>query len=149
MYNQGQRIRKELTVSLGRFPQEREIANHLNISLTEWQETKLAAKNKIPLSIDAVTSNHVDSPVTWVEVLPCHHTTVSQQQEEEKQQLEEAMRMLDDNCRIAIKLVFVKELTRKDAAKNIGASPIKVASYLKKGLQDLMYYLQSGSVVTG
>jgi RNA polymerase sigma-B factor len=149
LYNQGQKIRKELTISLNRPPQEIEIANKLHISIEEWQEIKLAAQNRMPLSLDNTTSNYADCSVTWADLLPCPHTTALQQQQEEQQQLEGAMSMLDDKPRIAVELVFVKQLTRKDAAKKIGATPMTVTRYLQQGLQQLITYLQPTSVVTG
>jgi len=149
LYNQGQKIRRELAISLNRPPTEIEIANKLHISLEEWQETKLAAQNRMPLSLDNTTSNYVNSPVTWADLLPCQHTTALQQQQEEQQQLEGAISMLDDKPRMAVELVFVEQLTRKDAAKKIGATPITVTRYLQQGLQQLITYLQPATIATG
>ena len=42
LYHQGQKIHKELTMSLGRPAKDMEIAHHLNISLYEWHQIKLA-----------------------------------------------------------------------------------------------------------
>ncbi|AFZ60014.1 RNA polymerase sigma factor SigF [Anabaena cylindrica FACHB-243] len=142
LYNEGQKIRKELTLSLSRPPKDIEIANKLHISLQEWQECKLAAQNRMPLSLDATPANYVDYQITLGDILPCPRTTLLQQQEEERLQLQGAMNMLDDKPRMAVELVFVKELTRKDAAKRIGASPMTVTRYLHKGIQELICYLQ-------
>ncbi len=149
LYSQGQKIRKELTIAFNRPPKEIEIANKLRISLEEWQEIKLAAQNRMPLSLDNTISNSVDFPVTWADLLPCPHTTALQQQQEEQQQLEGAMSMLDDKPRMAVELVFVNQLTRKDAAKRIGATPMTVTRYLQQGMQQLITYLQPTAVVTG
>ncbi|MEI6443961.1 MAG: sigma-70 family RNA polymerase sigma factor [Nostocales cyanobacterium ELA583] len=149
LYHQGQKIRRELAISLNRPPTEIEIANKLHILLEEWQETKLAAQNRMPLSLDNTTSNYVNSPINWAELLPCHHTIALQQQQEEQEQLEEAISMLDDKPRMAVELVFVKQLTRKDAAKKIGATPITVTRYLQQGLQQLITYLQPTTIATG
>ncbi len=143
--NEGQKIRKELTISLGRPPKEIEIANKLHISLQEWQECKLAAQNRMPLSLDATYVNYMDYQLTLGDILPCSRTALLQQQEEERQLLQGAMSLLEDNSRIAVELVFVKELTRKDAGKKIGASPITVSRYLHKGIQDLIGYLHPQS----
>jgi RNA polymerase sigma-B factor len=142
LYHQGQKVRKELALSLGRSPKDSEIAQKLHVSLQEWQETKLAAQNRLPLSLDSTLVNYVDSPGTLGEMLPCTHTTKLQQQEEERQQLQSAISMLEDKPRMAVELVFVKELSRKDAAEKIGASPMTVSRYLQKGIQDLITYLQ-------
>ncbi|MTJ50352.1 sigma-70 family RNA polymerase sigma factor [Dolichospermum sp. UHCC 0259] len=149
VYSQGQKIRKELAISLDHPPKEIEVANKLHISLEEWQATKLAVQNRNPLSLDNTASNYVNSPVTWADLLPCHHSMALQQQQEEKEQLEGAISMLDDKPRMAVELVFVKQLTRKDAAKKIGATPMTVTRYLQQGLQQLITYLQPTSIATG
>ncbi|HLP92200.1 MAG TPA: RNA polymerase sigma factor SigF [Nostocaceae cyanobacterium] len=145
LYNEGQKIRKELAISLGRPPKDAEIANKLHISTQEWQETKLAAQNRMPLSLDATAVHYVDCQLTLGEVLPCPRSTTLQQQEEERQQLEGAINMLDDKPRIAVELVFLKEFSRKDAAKKIGTSPMTVTRYLQKGINELVGYLQPTS----
>ncbi|TAF08470.1 MAG: RNA polymerase sigma factor SigF [Nostocales cyanobacterium] len=142
IYNEGEKIRKELTFSLGRPVKDTEIAHQLHISWQEWQECKLAVQNRMPLSLDATTINYLDYHITLGDLLPCPHTTLLQQQQEERLQLQGAMSMLDDKPRMAVELVLVKELTRKDAAQKIGASPMTVTRYLHKGIKDLIGYLQ-------
>ncbi|BAZ49620.1 RNA polymerase sigma factor SigF [Nostoc sp. CENA67] len=149
LYNEGQRIRKELAMTLGRTPKDAEIANILNVSLQEWQETKLAAQNRMPLSLDATAVHYVDCQITLGEALPCPRSTALQIQEEERQQLQGAISMLEEKPRMAVEMVFLKELSRKDAAKNIGTSPMTVTRYLQKGIQDLMGYLQPQVVPSG
>lgn len=142
LYNQGQKVRKELKLSLGRPVRDIEIAHKLNISLQEWQECKLAAQNRMPLSLDASLNQYVDHQLTWADLLPCPRSTLLQQQQEERLQLQGAMSMLDDKPRMVVELVLVNELTRKDAGKKIGASPMTVTRYLHKGIQQLICCLQ-------
>ncbi|WP_373528791.1 RNA polymerase sigma factor SigF [Nostoc sp.] len=142
LYNEGQKIRKDLSMSLGRVPKDAEIANQLRVSVQEWQETKLAAQNRMPLSLDATAVNYIDCQITLGEALPCPRSHVLLQEEEERQQLQGAINMLEEKPRMAVEMVFLKELSRKDAAKNIGTSPMTVTRYLQKGIQDLIYYLQ-------
>jgi RNA polymerase sigma-B factor len=149
LYNEGQKVRKELAMSLGRPPKDTEIANVLEVSVQEWQETKLAAQNRLPLSLDATVVHYVDCQITLGEALPCPRSVVLQQQEEERQQLQGAISMLEEKPRMAVEMVFLKELSRKDAAKTIGTSPMTVTRYLQKGVQDLMSMLQQQAVATG
>ncbi|MBD2503346.1 RNA polymerase sigma factor SigF [Anabaena azotica] len=149
LYNEGQKVRKELAMSLGRPPKDAEIAKHLKVSVQEWQETKLAAQNRMPLSLDATAVNYVDCQITLGEALPCPRTIAQQQQYEERQQLQGAISMLEEKPRQAVEMVFLKELSRKDAAKNIGTSPMTVTRYLQKGIQDLIGYLQPQAMPTG
>ncbi len=149
LYNEGQKVRKELAESLGRSPKDAEIARELQVSVQEWQETKLAAQNRMPLSLDATVVHHFDCQITLGEALPCPRSAAQQQQEEERQQLHGALGMLEDKPRQAVEMVFLKELSRKDAAKNIGTSPMTVTRYLQKGVNDLMFLLQPQAVATG
>ncbi|AKG20229.1 RNA polymerase sigma factor SigF [Calothrix sp. 336/3] len=148
LYNEGQKVRKELAESLGRPPKDSEIAKELKVSVQEWQETKLAAQNRMPLSLDATVVNHVDCQVTLGEALPCPRSTSQQHQDEERQQLQGAINLLEEKPRMAVEMVFLKELSRKDAAKNIGTSPMTVTRYLQKGINDLMSILQHQAVTT-
>lgn len=150
LYNEGQKVRKELAIALGRPPKDSEIASKLKVSLQEWQETKLAAQNRMPLSLDATVVQNVDCQVTLGEALPCPNVAFHQQQEEERQQLQGAINMLEEKPRMAVEMVYLKELSRKDAAKKIGTSPMTVTRYLQKGIQDLMCMLhQPQAVATG
>lgn len=143
LYNEGQKVRKELSESLGRPPKDAEIAQVLDVSLHEWQETKLAAQNRMPLSLDATVVHYVDCQITLGEALPCPRSAVLQHEEEERQQLQGAISELEEKPRMAVELVFLKELSRKDAAKTIGTSPMTVTRYLQKGIQDLMSMMQT------
>jgi len=143
LYNEGQKIRKELAIQLGRSPKDSEIAEKLQVSVQEWQETKLAAQNRMPLSLDAtVNNNYVDCPMTLGEALPCQRSTDMQQLAEERQQLQNAISMLEEKPRAAVKLVYIQELSRKDAAEQIGTSPMTVTRHLQKGIKQLVTILQ-------
>jgi RNA polymerase sigma-B factor len=128
---EGRRVTQELVVTLGRFPKDAEIARTLKISLNEWQESKLAAQNCLPLSLDA-TVGHVKEEI-W------------RYREEERQQLQGALSQLDKRTQTAIELVFLQELPRQEAAKKIGVSPITVSRYLQRGVNELMSLLQPHS----
>jgi RNA polymerase sigma-B factor len=149
LYNEGQKIRKELAIALGRPPKDCEIANLLEVSLQEWQETKLAAQNRMPLSLDATVVHYVDCQITLGEALPCPRSAVQQQQEEERQQLQGAINMLEEKPRMAVEMVYLKEFSRKDTAKKIGTSPMTVTRYLQKGIQDLMCFLHPHTLSAG
>ncbi|MCP6762391.1 MAG: RNA polymerase sigma factor SigF [Fischerella sp. CENA71] len=149
LHNEGQKVRKQLAEILGRPPKDSEIAKQLKVSLQEWQETKLAAQNRMPLSLDATVVNYIDCQITLGEALPCPRSSAQQQQQEEQQQLQGAISMLEEKPRMAVELVFLKELSRKDAAKKIGTSPMTVTRYLQKGVQDLMSMLQTQALSTG
>ncbi|MFB2922882.1 MULTISPECIES: RNA polymerase sigma factor SigF [Aerosakkonema] len=142
LYNEGEKVRKDLTAKLGRTPKDSEIAQLLKVSLQEWRESQLAAQNRQPLSLDATISHQVDCPVSLAETLPDSRYQAFQNLEEERQQLQGAMSQLEEKTRAAIECVFLRELPRKEAAKRIGVSPMTVTRHLQKGIEQLVSMLQ-------
>ena len=142
VYNQGQKVRKELTITLGRCPTDTELARQLNVSVQEWYDSKLAAQNRMALSLDSTMVQNVDCPITLGDILPDSQATNMQQQAEEREQLQGAMSQLEENTRTAVEFVFLKELSRKEAAKRIGISPMTVTRYLQRGKEQLLSLLQ-------
>ena len=149
LYTQGQKVRKDLALSLGRSPKDTEIACVLQVSVQEWRNSSLAAQNRITLSLDTTVIQQVDRSLTLGEALLDPRSTIFQQQEEDRQQLQGAMSQLEEKTRTAVELVFLKELSRKEAAQRIGTSPMTVTRYLQKGKEQLMAVLQSHILPTG
>ncbi|HEY9853393.1 MAG TPA: RNA polymerase sigma factor SigF [Leptolyngbyaceae cyanobacterium] len=143
LYNEGEKVRKDLTAKLGRSPKDMEIAEVLKVSLQEWRESQLAAQNRQPLSLDATISHQqVDCPVSLADTLPDARYQAYQYLEEDRQQLQGAMNQLEEKTRAAIECVFLRELPRKEAAKRIGVSPMTVTRHLQKGIDQLVSLLQ-------
>ncbi len=139
---QAQRVTKELTATLGRLPNDAEIARTLKVSLKEWQESKLATQNRSPLSLDATVSQTVDCPTTFGETLTDAKQEAWRYREEERQQLQGALSQLDEKTQVAIEFVFMRGLPRQEAAKQIGVSPITVSRYVHRGVNELVSLLQ-------
>ncbi|MEQ8462130.1 RNA polymerase sigma factor SigF [Coleofasciculus sp. E1-EBD-02] len=142
LQQEGQRVSKRLTATLGRLPKESEIAQALNISMQEWQESKLASKNRLPLSLDLTVGHHVDHPVTLGDMLPDSYDQTLQHWEEDRQQLQGAIAQLETKTQAAIEFVFFRDLPRKEAAKHIGVSPMTVTRHLQRGINELVSLLQ-------
>ena len=149
LHNQGQRVRKELALSLGRCPTDNEIAQQLNVSLQEWLDSKLAFQNRMVLSLDSTVIQHHDCQIKLADALPDQRSTSLQQLEEERQQLQGAMNQLEEKTRKAVEFVFLKEFSRKEAAKRIGISPMTVTRYLQKGKEQLFSLLETQVLQTG
>ncbi|NEN96095.1 MAG: sigma-70 family RNA polymerase sigma factor, partial [Moorea sp. SIO3I7] len=115
----------------------------LDVSLQEWQESKLAVQNRLPLSLDATVSQKVDQPMTLGETLPDYYEENLHYWEEDRQQLHGALSQLEDKTQAAIEFVFLRELPRKEAAKRIGVSPMTVTRHVKRGLQELVTLMKS------
>ncbi|NEP00636.1 MAG: RNA polymerase sigma factor SigF [Symploca sp. SIO2E9] len=143
LQRQGQKVGKQLAVSLGRLPKDAEIAQELKISLQKWQESKLAAQNRKPLSLDATMGHTADVPtMTLGETLLDPRQQALQHWEEDRQQLQGAISQLEEKTQAAIEFVFFRELPRKEVAKQIGVSPMTVSRHIQRGVSELMCLLQ-------
>ena len=142
LYTRGKRLRKQLTVELGRLPRDVEVAEALGVSIESWSECQLAVQNRLMVSLDAKISQINDGSVTFGETLPDPDYQVKQKLEEDRLQLQRAMSQLEEKTKVAIELVFLRDLPRKEAAKQIGISPMTVTRHLKKGMEQLEMLLQ-------
>ncbi len=144
---EGQRVRETLTEELGRMPTDQEIATQLGVSLDEWRESKIANRNRMPLSLDCTMSQQAENSMTLVDTLPDPYYQNQQHIEEERQQLIRAMEQLEDSTRQAIEFDFIKDLSRKEVAQQIGVSPMTVTRRLHRGIQQMSSYLQQPQLV--
>ncbi|OKH20622.1 RNA polymerase subunit sigma [Hydrococcus rivularis NIES-593] len=142
LYAKGKTLRKELTLSLGRSPRESEVAKALGISLQEWHECQLAQQNRLLVSLDATIGQSADSQITFGDTLPDPRCQAEAAIAEERLQLQRAMNQLEDKTKAAIECVFLRDLPRKEAAKQIGISPMTVTRHLQKGIDRLGVLLQ-------
>jgi len=148
LQKEGQKIRLELAKELGRQPHDGEIAEELGISLHEWQEIRMAVKNRLPLSLDATVCHQIDSPITLGETLPDANYLVMQRLEEDRQQLQRALGQLEEKTRAAIEFVFFSDLSRKEVAERIGVSPMTVTRRIQRGLEQMVAFLQPQTLQT-
>ncbi len=137
----GKKLRKELTVTLGRLPKDQEIAGALGVSSQEWSECQFAIQNRLLMSLDGKVHGS-DSSLTFGDILSDPHSDTQQKLQEDRLQLEEAMSQLEEKTKAAIKFVFLRELSRKEAARRIGISPVTVTRYLRKGIKQLAVLMQ-------
>ncbi|WP_416670308.1 RNA polymerase sigma factor SigF [Egbenema bharatensis] len=148
MQKEGQKVRTELTKTLGRQPYDTEVAAELGVSVNEWREIKMATKNRLPLSLDATVSHQVDSSITLGETLPDAHYQQLQRLEEDRQQLQHALNQLEAKTRAAIEFVFFNDLSRKEVAERIGVSPMTVTRRIQRGLEQMVSVLQPQTLQT-
>ncbi|MGF1604334.1 MAG: RNA polymerase sigma factor SigF [Thermosynechococcaceae cyanobacterium] len=141
----GAKVRQALVMELGRQPLDQEIADQLNLSIQEWRSVKLAASNRMPLSLNArLASGHQqsDSTMTLGDTLTDTHYEMLQVNEEDRIELQHALNQLEDKTREMIEAVFLQRLSRQEVAKRIGVSPITVTRRIKKGIDELVVLLQ-------
>ncbi|ASC72520.1 RNA polymerase sigma factor SigF [Halomicronema hongdechloris C2206] len=143
LQKEAQKKQLDLIHQLGRNPSDDEMANVLKISVAEWQEVKIAHKNRTPLSLDAsVRPQDEPHPTTLGDTLPDAHYEVLQSLDEDRQQLQRAMSQLEETSRAAIEHVFLHGLSRKEVAEQIGVSPMTVTRRIHRGLKDMVDLLQ-------
>jgi RNA polymerase sigma-B factor len=142
LQQKGQRVGKQLTETLGRLPKDAEIAQTLNVPLQDWQESKLAAQNRLPLSLETTVGQMVDYPITLGDMLPDVQEETLRHREEDRQQLHGAISQLEAKTQAAIEFVFLREVPRQEVARQIGVSPITVTRYVQRGVNELLSLLQ-------
>lgn len=142
LQKEAQRIQMEWVRSLGRTPNDGEIAAALGIEIAEWREVKMAHKNRLPLSLDATVSHQADSSITLGETLPDHHYQFLQLLEEDRHQIQRALSQLESKTRTIIEFVFFNGLSRKEVAEKIGVSPMTVTRRIQRGIEQMIAYLQ-------
>jgi len=134
LYNQGSKLIRELRPKLRRDPTDLEIAEALNIKVTEWQEIKLACKNRSPLSLDAPVNEDDDGCTSLGELVQDTKYRSFQLAQEDNMRLHQALSHLEDRTREVVEFVFLKEFTHREVAEILGISAVTVSRQLKKGL---------------
>jgi RNA polymerase sigma-B factor len=142
LHTKSKKIRKQLSLTLGRQPRDSEIAKALGVSLEEWCECELALQNRSLVSLDATINQAHDCSISFGETLPDPQYQLQRSIEEDRFQLQGALAQLEEKTQAAIECVFLKELPRKEAAKRIGISPMTVTRHLQKGIEQLSMLLE-------
>lgn len=134
---QGARVTRRLQAELGRQPLATEVAVELGLSVTEWQEIKLAHRNREPLSLDTPMREDGESAATLVDLLPDGRYRSFQLAQEDQIRLHQALQSLESRTREVLEFVFIQDLTQKEAAERLGISAVTVSRRMKKGLKTL------------
>lgn len=120
-----------------RQPNEVEISLALNISLEEWQEVKLAFQNREPLSLDVTVNSDEDNNTCLKDLVPDPRYRSFQLCQEDRILLQQALAQLEDKTRHILEFVFLKDLTQRETAEQLGISIVTVSRRVKKGLEML------------
>jgi len=138
LYQQSLRLVQTLRQQLGREPKDREIAQALQVPLAEWQEVKLAHRNRTVLSLDAPVGDDTQSNLgeTVSDPRSLHNT------QEEIWRLHQAMGTLEQRTRQILEYVFLEDLPQKQVAQMLGLTTVTVSRQVKKGLTALKSCLE-------
>jgi RNA polymerase sigma-B factor len=134
VYGQAQRTTRHLRSTLGREPLDREIATALSLDLSEWQEIKMACRNRRPMSLDVPVQEGDDQGTALGELVTDHKYRSFQLSEEDSLRLQEALDLLEERTRQVVEFVFLKEFTHREVSEAMGISAVTVSRQLKKGV---------------
>lgn len=125
-----------LQMELNRQPTDREVAEALQLSVTEWQEIKLAYCNRVPLSLDTPIYGEDEDVVSVLgDTIPDSRYQSFQLAQEDRIRLHQVLLQLEDRVRKVMEFVFLQEMSQKETAQHLGISTVTVARRLKQGLQ--------------
>ena len=135
--HQARKATHTLRAQLHRQPTDHEISDFLKISLEEWQEVKLATRNRSPLSLDAPVLDEEACSASLSDVLPDPKYRSFQLAEEDRIRLQQALQQLEERTRKILEFVFLQDLTQKETAERLGISSVTVSRRIKQGLNRL------------
>ncbi|MEM8602414.1 MAG: RNA polymerase sigma factor SigF [Cyanobacteria bacterium P01_H01_bin.121] len=135
LQRQGAAAIRRWQIAHNTLPSDADIAKEINISLTEWQEVRLALQNRSLLSLDAPVGDGDDSQTCLGDLLPDHHYRSFQLAQEDRMRIQQALASLECRTREILEFVFLHDLTQREAAERLGISTVTVSRRLKKGLQ--------------
>jgi RNA polymerase sigma-B factor len=137
MYNSGCKVMRQLREAKGREPTDREIAEHMEIPLVEWQEIKLACQNRAPVSLDTPISDDSDQGSSLGDLMADPKYMSFQLGQEDSMRLYQALSHLEERTRQVVEFVFIKEFTHREVAEMLGISAVTVSRQVKKGITTL------------
>ncbi len=137
LQKQASSLSAQLQVQLNRPPNDSEIAAALEIPLAEWQQIKLAGRNRSPLSLDAPVQDEDEGATSLGELVPDSRYRSFQLAQEDVIRLQQALASLEERTRKVLEFVFLQDLTQKETAERLGISCVTVSRRVKKGLDAL------------
>ncbi|MEL6325929.1 MAG: RNA polymerase sigma factor SigF [Cyanobacteria bacterium J06626_23] len=137
LQHQSARVIRQLQEDLDRKPTDQEIAVELDITVAEWQEVKLASRNRSLLSLDAPIQDEEAGSASLSDLLPDPKYRSFQLAQEDRIRLQQALSQLEKRTREVLEFVFLQDLTQKETAERLGISAVTVSRRVKSGLKRL------------
>ena len=137
LQHQASNITRQLQVELHRPPTDLEVSQALAISVMEWQDIKLAYRNRAPLSLDAPMRDEDERSTSLGDLVPDNHYQSFQLAQEDQMRLHQALVQLENRTREVLEFVFLYDLTQKETAERLGISAVTVSRRVKRGLKTL------------
>ena len=130
-------VTRQLQQKHNRQPTDLEIATALEITITQWQEVKLAWTNRSPLSLDTPAQDSDEDSALLGDTVPDGQYSSFQLAQEDQLRLQEALVQLEQRTHEILKFVFLYDLTQKEVAEHLGISVVTVSRRVKQGLASL------------
>jgi len=143
LHRQAAHATRALRSELDRQPTDAEIAEALEITLAEWQDIKLAYRNRSPISLDAPMCEEDSGAASLGELLPDYKYRSFQLAQEDQIRLQQGLSQLENRTREVLEFVFLHDLTQKETADRLGISSVTVSRRVKKGLTVLRTVMTS------
>lgn len=134
---QAMTIRQDFRTQFNRQPTDAEIAQRLEISPKEWQEVKLAFQNREPISLDMTVGNEEEGHTSLGDLVADPNCRSFQLTQEDQLRLQQGLAQLEDRTRRILEFVFLRDLTQRETAEQLGISVVTVSRRVKKGLEVL------------
>ncbi|MEM8804663.1 MAG: RNA polymerase sigma factor SigF [Cyanobacteria bacterium P01_G01_bin.38] len=146
LQHQSARVIRQLQEDLDRKPTDQEVADQLSISVEEWQEVKIASRNRLLLSLDAPIQDEDSGTASLSDLLPDPKYRSFQLAQEDRIRLQQAMSQLERRTREVLEFVFLHDLTQKETAERLGISAVTVSRRVKSGLKRMRTLMTSSDV---
>ena len=130
-------VQRAFLLQQGRQANDIETAELLEVPLKDWQEAKLASKNREPISLDLKVNQDDDSPMNLGDCLADHEFRSFQLSQEDQMRLQQGLEQLEKRTRSILEFVFLHDLTQQETADQMGVSVITVSRRIKKGINAL------------
>lgn len=143
---QALKVTREFRKIYNRQPNDSEIAQALEITLSEWQDIKLAYENREPISLDMTVGDGEDGTTSLADLVPDLQYRSFQLAQEDALRLQQALVQLEDRTRNILEFVFLQDLTQKEVAEILDISVVTVSRRVKKGLDSLKQVLAKAEV---
>jgi RNA polymerase sigma-B factor len=141
LWQQAKNVKQDFRKQFNRQPTDGEIAHVLEIPLEEWQEITLASQNREPLSLDLPLGDGQEGNNSLGDSVPDNRYRSFQLAEEDRIRLQQALSKLEEKTRDVLEFVFLKDLTQKETAEQLGISIVTVSRRVKKGLESLKGFM--------
>jgi RNA polymerase sigma-B factor len=139
---QANTISRNIQTKEQRQPTAAEIAGALDISVSEWEEIKLAYQNRQPMSLDCPVGGDEEHH-NLGDLIPDKQYQSFQLSQEDRLRLSQGMLKLENHTRQILEFVFLHDLTQKQVAEQMEISTITVSRHVKKGLNALKSMLNT------